>query len=113
MLRALSLIPASTTSGSSRLPPAASSEYAVSSCSARASSSAFLVVPVPVQRHRRGVRASGDCMHGGRPPAPAHRPAGARQPAPPAAEHVTRLTGLAGQEITDVEAASQRAWTAG
>jgi len=25
---------------------------------------------------------------------------------------VTRLTGLAGQEITDVEAASQRAWTA-
>ena len=47
-------------------PPAASSEYAVSSCSARASSSVFLVVPVPVQRHQRGVRASSDCMHGGR-----------------------------------------------
>jgi len=56
MLRALSLIRASATSGSSRLPPAASSEYAVSSCSARASSSAFLVVPVPVQRHRRGLQ---------------------------------------------------------
>jgi len=26
---------------------------------------------------------------------------------------VTRLTGLAGQEITDMEVASQRAWTAG
>jgi len=66
MLRALSVIPASATSGSSRLPPAASSEYAVWNCSARASSSAFLVVPVPVQRHRRDVRAAGDRMHGGR-----------------------------------------------